>query len=212
MAFFTHAFALRITADPENPENFLRGWGLSKELSGDIITEQNIHTLDVMNWIMNTKPLYASGTAGHKVRTDKGSCNDHFALVFQYPDQVGVTFSSRQFEGYGSEPDGIRNRMFGSAGVLETKYGGDVLIRGNNPYSGGKSPGIYEEGAVTNIAAFHRNISQGNYENSTVVPSVTSNLVTLLGRTAAYEGRTVYWHQLMRDKTRLIPNLEGLKE
>jgi myo-inositol 2-dehydrogenase/D-chiro-inositol 1-dehydrogenase len=108
------------------------------------------------------------------------------------PGDVGFSFSSRQFQGYGSKPDGIRNRMFGSEGVLETKYGGDVLIRGKNAYSGGKSPGIYE--------------------NNTIEPSVTSNLVTILGRTAAYEGSPVYWHQLMKEDVRFIPNLEGLKE
>jgi predicted dehydrogenase len=34
--------------DPNDSENRLRAWGLDKVLSGDIITEQNIHTLDVM--------------------------------------------------------------------------------------------------------------------------------------------------------------------
>ncbi len=203
---------LYFDADPTNPENQLRAWGMSRALSGDIITEQNIHTLDVMSWIMDQKPLYAAGTGGHKVRTDKGTSWDHFTLVYQYPANVGVTFSSRQFEGHGSEPDGIRNRMFGSEGVIETKYGGDVIIRGKNFYEGGKSPGIYEEGAVTNIATFHKNITEGNYENITVEPSVTSNLVTILGRTAAYKGRPVYWHQLMKDNERLIPNLKGLKD
>jgi hypothetical protein len=102
--------------------------------------------------------------------------------------------------------------MFGSEGVLETQYGGNVMIRGNNYYRGGRSPGIYKEGAETNIATFHRNITEGNYENPTLEPSVTSNLVTILGRTAAYTGRPVYWHQLMKDEEVLIPNLKGLKD
>jgi predicted dehydrogenase len=201
-----------LDADPTNPENQLRAWGLSRALSGDIITEQNIHTLDVMSWIMNTKPVYAVGTGGHKVRTDKGTCWDHFTLVYQYPDNVGVTFSSRQFNGYGTTPDGIRNRMFGSEGVLETQYGGNVIIKGNHHYRGGRSPGIFLEGAVTNIATFHKNITEGSYENVTVEASVTSNLVTILGRTAAYAGRPVYWHQLMKDDERLRPNLDGLND
>jgi myo-inositol 2-dehydrogenase/D-chiro-inositol 1-dehydrogenase len=199
-----------LDADPTNPENQLRAWGLSRALSGDIITEQNIHTLDVMSWIMNTKPVYAVGTGGHKVRTDKGTCWDHFALLYQYPDNVGITFSSRQFNGHGTTPEGIRNRMFGSEGVLETEYGGNVIIKGNNYYRGGRSPAIYKEGAENNIAAFYKNITEGNYDNITVEPSVTSNLVTILGRTAAYSGRPVYWHQLMKDEERLIPNLKGL--
>jgi predicted dehydrogenase len=201
-----------LDADPTDPENQLRAWGLSRELSGDIITEQNIHTLDVMSWIMDQKPVCAAGTGGHKVRTDKGSCWDHYALVFQYPDNVGITFSSRQFKGYDTTPEGIRNRMFGSEGVLETQYGGNVMIRGNNYYRGGRSPAIYLDGAVANIVAFHKNITEGIHDNVTVAPSVTSNLVTLLGRKAAYEGRPVYWHQLMRDEEKLIPNLDGLKD
>ena len=201
-----------LDADPTNPENQLRAWGMSRALSGDIITEQNIHTLDVMSWIMDEKPVYAVGTGGHKVRTDKGTSWDHFALVYQYPNNVGVTFSSRQFKGHGTTPEGIRNRMFGSEGVLETQYGDNVIIKGDNYYRGGRSPGIYLEGAVANIATFHKNIMEGNFENITVEPSVTSNLVTILGRTAAYMGRPVYWHQLMKDDERLIPNLNGLSD
>jgi len=34
-----------------NPESRLRAWGLDQILSGDIITEQNIHTIDVASWI-----------------------------------------------------------------------------------------------------------------------------------------------------------------
>jgi predicted dehydrogenase len=33
--------------DPNNPEVQLRTWGLNRILSGDIITEQNIHALDL---------------------------------------------------------------------------------------------------------------------------------------------------------------------
>jgi len=51
-------------ADPDGAENRLRAWGLDKVLSGDIITEQNIHTLDVMSWIMDAEPLWAVGTGG----------------------------------------------------------------------------------------------------------------------------------------------------
>ena len=39
-------------SNPRDPETRLRAWGLDKVLSGDIITEQNIHTLDVVNWVM----------------------------------------------------------------------------------------------------------------------------------------------------------------
>jgi hypothetical protein len=165
-----------------------------------------------MSWIMNAKPVYAVGTGGHKVRVDKGSCYDHYALIYQYPENVGITFSSRQFEGHDTQPEGIRNRMFGSKGVLETKYGGQVIIRGENFYRGGETSNIYKVGAVNNIADFHRDVNAGAVDHPTVAPSVQSNLVTILGRMAAYEGRQVYWHQMMKDDEQLGANLKGLKD
>ncbi len=193
------------------PEGILRGWGLSREYSGDIITEQNIHTLDVMNWIMAKPPLAASGTAGRKFR-NVGTCCDTFSVTFTYPDDVGIAFTSRQFNGFGTRPEGIRNRMFGTEGVLETEYGGQVLVRGKDFYNGGKTEDIYERGAVANIAAFHGAIGKGDYSNPTVAESVRSNLVTILGRTAAYEGRVVTWDELMKSGAPLMPNLKGLTD
>lgn len=196
--------------DPNNPENRLRAWGLDKILSGDVITEQNIHTLDVASWIMNEHPVCAYGTGGRTVRR-LGTCWDHFALVFIYPKNVAITFSSRQFGAHGTQPEGIRNRMFGADGVLETEYGGQVLIRGKAFYRGGSSPGIYQDGAVANIATFYNDITGANYANPTVEPSVRSNLVTILGRTAAYENRVVTWDEIVNNKVKLDPNLEGAK-
>ncbi len=197
-------------ADPDGAENRLRAWGLDRVLSGDIITEQNIHTLDVMSWIMDAEPLWAVGTGGRTVRP-VGTCWDHFAGLFEYPNHVGITFSSRQIEGHGTQPEGIRNRMFGSKGVLETEYGGQVIIRGENFYRGGRSPGIYQEGAVANIATFYNDITGGNFSNPTVQPSVRSNLITILGRTAAYERRKVTWDEIVNSKEKLDANLKGLK-
>jgi len=199
------------SAKDDNPESRLRAWGLDRVLSGDIITEQNIHTLDVASWIMNQEPVCAYGTGGQKVR-DFGTCWDTFSVVFQYPDNVGITFSSRQFEGHGTQPEGIRNRMFGSKGVLETQYGGQVLIRGENFYRGGRSPGIYQEGAQHNIATFCANIQAGDSSNPTVAPSVRSNLLTILGRTAAYEGRIATWKEILESEKKLQADLKGLKD
>ena len=149
-------------------------------------------------------------TGGQKVR-DFGTCWDTFSVTFQYPDNVAVAFSSRQFNAHGTQPEGIRNRMFGSDGVLETQYGGQVLIRGKHFYRGGRSPGIYKDGAVANIAAFHKSILAGEYTNATAPASVRSNLVTILGRTAAYKGQVVQWKDLLAKNEKLQADLKGLK-
>jgi myo-inositol 2-dehydrogenase/D-chiro-inositol 1-dehydrogenase len=197
--------------DPENPEVRLRAWGLDRALSGDIITEQEIHTLDVANWIMGEPPLWAVGTGGLKARPKVGTCWDHFVVFYQYANDVAIQFSGRQFKGHGTA-EGIKNRMFGSQGILETEYGGTVVIRGENFFNGGRTPEIYESGAVNNIAAFYESITNGDFMNPTVEPSVQSNLITILGRKAAYEKRRVTWAELLQDGEKLEPSLEGLKD
>ena len=54
--------------------------------------------------------------------------------------------------------------------------------------------------------------SNPDASNPTVADSVRSNLVTILGRTAAYEGRVVTWDELMKSDARLVPELKGLKD
>ena len=198
--------------NPKDPETRLRTWGLDKILSGDIITEQNIHTLDVVNWVLRAAPLHAVGSCGLTSRPKVGTCADHFAGYFQFPDNVGVTFSSRQFNGYDTRPEGIRVRAFGEHGVLESEYGGTVMIRGDNFYRGGASPGIFEAGARANIATFHQSIAAQNFANPTVAPSVQSNLLTILGRTAAYRGGLVTWKNVLAANERLVADLKGLKD
>lgn len=200
-----------LAADPGNAELRLKAWGLDRALSGDMITEQDIHALDVMSWIMGPPPLYAIGSGGLKARPKVGTCWDHFVVYYQYPDKVGIQFSGRQFKGYG-QTEGIRNRMFGSKGVLETEYGGAVLIRGDNYYNGGRTPEIYESGAVANIAAFYKAVAAGDVANPTVEPSVQSNLITILGRKSAYENRLITWEEIASSGERLVPDLSGLKD
>ena len=123
-------------------------------------------------WGAATAAYQIEGAAATDGRTP--SIWDTFSVTYTYADNVGIAFSSRQFNGYGTRPEGIRNRMFGTEGVLETEYGGQVLVRGKQFYNGGKTPTIYEQGAIGNIAAFHDAIQRGDYSNGTVGESVRS--------------------------------------
>jgi hypothetical protein len=208
-----HAERLPIKSPPGSPEARLHNWVFDQALSGDIIVEQNIHTLDVMSWTMkDTPPVRCTGTGGRRVRIDVGNAWDHYALTYEYANQVGVTFSSRQFDSHG-EPGGITNRVFTTKGVLSTKYGGQVMIRGAADlfYRGGMTGAIYKEGVITNITAFHDQVLRKAAANVTVEPSVTSTLVAIMGRTAAQEKRTVTWTELVASKTKLQADLSGLQ-
>ncbi len=200
-----------VRKNPNDPEVRLHAWGMDKVLSGDIITEQFIHSLDVMNWIQQKPPVSATGACGLKTHGKLGTCSDNFTAHFRYADTVSYTFSGMQFNDEGSVPGGIRVRTFGQSGVFEGEYGGNVMVRGAKMYRGGKTPGIYAEGAKTNIADFHKQITESRFDNPTVAPSVQSNLITILARTAAYTGEIVTWEKLMASTEKLDGNLAGLK-
>jgi predicted dehydrogenase len=196
-----------LTDKPDDPEMRLRAWGLDRALSGDIITEQNIHALDVATWVLDVAPLHAVGTGGRKART-AGTCWDHFSVIFTFPQDVVITFSSKQL---GDGWDDICCRMYGTEGTFDSHYFGEVSIHGRLPYRGGKIPNLYADGAVSNIATFHDSITRGDFTNATVAASVRSNLTTILGRTAAWRGARVSWDEMMSANEELPADLSGLR-
>ena len=88
---------------------------------------------------------------------------------------------------------------------------GQVIIRGKHFYRGGSSPGIYQDGAVANIKTFYESVTGGKFDNPTVETSVRSNLITILGRTAAYGNRMVTWDEMLKANEKLDANLKGVK-
>jgi myo-inositol 2-dehydrogenase/D-chiro-inositol 1-dehydrogenase len=201
------ALAKVLQADPSNPEMQLRTWGLSRALSGDIITEQNIHALDVACWIIGADPIKAVGGGG-EARGFGGTCWDHFSVTYWFPNDILLSFSSKQ---YGHAWDDICCRMYGLKGTIDTHYFGVVSVKGMEDGFNAKMGNLYTEGAVTNIATFAEAIRRGDYSNPTVGESVRSNLTTILGRTAAYSGREVTWTDMLKKREWLEFDLKGLK-
>ena len=78
-------------------ERRLRNWVHDKAISGDIIVEQNVHIIDVTNWLLKGHPVKAVGSGGRAGRTDKGDAWSHYNCVFTYPGDVHISFASTQF-------------------------------------------------------------------------------------------------------------------
>ena len=190
------------------PEERLRHWYQTPALCGDVIVEQDIHALDVATWFTNTDPRSAVGAGGRALR-QHGETWDHFSVIYQFPDDFVLSFTSQK--AVPGAPNEIRCRVFGSQGVADTDYVGAVSITGKNPFAGGTMTNLFTSGAQRNIEDFHRFITQRHYDNATVAPTVRSNLTAILGRTAAYRGGLVTWQEMMSDSEPLVPDLRGLK-
>lgn len=189
-----------------DPEARLRAWGIDRILSGDVITEQNIHCLDVATWFTDTAPLRAYGTGG--LARGFGTCWDHFAVIYYFPHDVLVSFNSKQM-GHGY--DDILCRVYGTEGTIDTHYSGKITMKAKEDGFNGDSNNLYQAGVVNNIATFYDSITKRDFTNPTVAPSVRSNLTTILGRMAAYQKREVTWDDMMKANEKLEFDLKALR-
>jgi predicted dehydrogenase len=171
-------------ADPKVEK--LRNWFAYKELSGDIIVEQDCHNLDVLHWFLDSRPTRAVGMGGRKVRTSMDIL-DHLTLSYDFPGNLHVNFEANQIS-----PAGFRRvgeEFTGTAGLLETSRLRMVHHRGPNQIET-----IESKRDITNdaVEAFLTNILNGTPEN-VAERSAVSTLFAILGRTAIYENREVTW-------------------
>src|SRR5262249_27302446 len=117
--YFASALKRPDFADVSPAERRLRNWVRHRGLSGDGIGEQNVHVIDVTNWMLRAHPVKAVATGGHAGRTDEGDCWGHFNGIFTYPGDVHVSFASVQF---GKAAWGVGVQYYGTRGCAEARY------------------------------------------------------------------------------------------
>src|SRR5216117_295734 len=118
-------------------ERRLRNWVYDRALSGDIIVEQNIHVIDICNWVLKAHPLKASASGGRAGRPADGDVYGNYDALFHYPDGVDVTFSSTQFaKGWWEATE----RFFGTRGTSQSPYTGPLGIWGDEPWQAEGTP------------------------------------------------------------------------
>lgn len=202
-------------------ERRLRNWLYDRELSGDIIVEQNIHVIDICNWVLQAHPLKASATGSRLGRpANDGDCYGNYNVVFQYPDGVDVTFSSTQFaKGWWD----VSERFFGNKGTSLSPYRGPLGIWGDDPWqweasaqNAAADTGFSATGKFTSNLeladpekkkAFVASIISGQFHNQ-AAKGAESALSCMMARAAAYTGREVTWDELMKSTEVLDPKID----
>jgi len=190
----------------------LRNWLWDRALSGDILVEQNIHIIDLCNWMLGAHPIKATATGGRNVLTHVGNCWDNYQVDFEYPEGVHLSFASTQFGAYGGFDAGLK--FFGSDGMATAPYSGPVQILGKqawewkdetkaaaNPSSGqfaanGSFSDNLEFADRDKERSFIESITSGHVQNE-IAAGVETALSCMLGRMAGYTGRVVIWDELM---------------
>jgi predicted dehydrogenase len=172
-----------------------RNWYYFCWLSGDVIVEQSIHTIDVTNWIMGAYPIKALGQGGRQLPLDsrKGNIWDHMTVDYEYPNGAHVIHMDRQWPNcHGS----------GTAGFIGTKgkYAGNE-IAGWNPWKFDgqlERSGVYEQRAM--IESIRKSQPRAEAENGAYAA-----LTAIMGRESAYTGKLVTWEEMLNSDLDLLP-------
>lgn len=178
----------------------LRNWLYFTWLSGDHIVEQHVHNLDVINWVLGSTPLRATGMGGRQVRTNPayGHVFDHFAIEYEYPDDVHVLSMCRQIDGCASKVEEV---FHGSTGRCMLRPGRGV-IDGDNAWrfaSDNNNPYLQEHIALMQAVLNDTPINEGRQV-------AESTLTAIMGRMSAYTGKVVTWEQALNSKEELRPD------
>jgi myo-inositol 2-dehydrogenase/D-chiro-inositol 1-dehydrogenase len=187
----------------------LRNWLWDRALSGDILVEQNIHIIDLCNWILGAHPVSAIATGGRNVLTHAGDCWDNYQVQFTYPNGMRLSFASKQFGAYSMFEAGLR--IFGSEGAANIPYAGPVEIVGSQPWSwtesmdtAAASGKFAANGAFGDNLAFADRDKERAFIDSIVGGSTHNQIATgvetamscMMGRMAGLRGHEVNWENL----------------
>ena len=177
----------------------LRNWLYYPWLSGDLIAEQHIHTLDVMAWIKrDVYPIAAMSLGGRQTRTDAkfGTVFDHFATVYEWEDGTRGHSYCRQQNGCWRDVNEYIVGTEGKANVFLHQTTGKNEWRYD-----GKIRDMYQAEHDEMFAALRagKRIDNGDY-------MCKSTLMALMGRMAAYTGRRLTWDEAWNSKEILMPD------
>ena len=177
----------------------MRNWYYHVWLSGDHIVEQAVHGIDTMAWALGDEPpLSCFGSGGRQERTDPkyGNIYDHFSIVYEYPNNVRGYHNCRHWNGTDAR---VKDYILGAKGMCDVF---DHKISGENAWSyrGRKKFDMYQTEHDELFAAIRagKPINNGLY-------AARSSLLAIMGRMAAYTGKTITWEMAMNSQDRLGP-------
>lgn len=176
------------TGHPESEEK-IRNWFFYRELSGDILIEQDCHNIDVVNWFMGKHPVRVAGY-GSQVQRKKGNIYDNLSCTFQFDDGTIFSYAANQFGNPGWTD--ISETFVCEKGVVNTSRKGYKIYR----------PGKPTEEAATNYDITQDTVNQfiegartGKIENAALW-GAESSMTAVMALQACTTGKEATWDKV----------------
>ncbi len=173
----------------------MRNWIYFSWLSGDHIVEQHIHSLDKLAWALGDEyPVQCTSSGGRAVRTgpEFGNVYDHFNTVYEWSSGLRAFSSCRQWSGTSTD---VSDWVFGTRGRANIQTHRIEAGPWMWQYESEEPEDMYQNELDELFAAIRAGlpIADGPI-------MCKSTMMALMGRMAAYTGRTLTWDEAWSSK------------
>jgi predicted dehydrogenase len=178
------------TGHPPEQER-VRNWFFYRELSGDILVEQDCHNIDVVNWFTGSHPVRVTGYGSRQVRR-YGDIFDNVACTFQFADGMIFSYSANQFRTPGFQD--VSETFICEKGAVNTSRRGYTVWRETGP------PERVETNYDITLDAvneFIEGVRTGKIENA-AFSAAESTLTAVMALEACVRGREMTWEAISR--------------
>ena len=190
-------------------EYMLRDWTNWSWLSGDIILEQHIHSIDAFIWLSGLKPEKALAF-GSRLRRMSGNNYDNFSTDFVMENGVHFHSMCRQLDGATND---VSNYIQGTKGswIGTGAVGGEVMIKdleGNVIWRYDEAEEKANHKQVNPFVLEHVNLVNCIRKNTPIEQAsetAVSNMAAMMGRESAYTGLETTWETLTASSMDLTP-------
>jgi predicted dehydrogenase len=192
------------------PEDRLRHWLSTVALSGDVITENTIHSINAVLWVTGRRPVNAIGRTRVCRPDPRNDFREVYLVTYEFDD--GVLWTHRCQSLANQLEWALNLNAYGDKATALVSYRGKSYLRGGpKHYGGGNVESLYDQGAIRNIATFYRNIVESRFENPTAQQAGDDALTAVLGREAATRRRPLTMDELIKENRALPFDLSGLR-
>jgi myo-inositol 2-dehydrogenase / D-chiro-inositol 1-dehydrogenase len=179
------------TGHPESEEK-IRNWFFYRELSGDILIEQDCHNIDVVNWFLGKHPVKVNGYGSRQIRM-YGDIYDNLACTFQFDDGRIFSYSANQFRAPGFS-DVSETFMCEKGAATVSRRGYTIWREGQKePETGTTTYDI----TVDAVNEFIEGARTGKLENA-AFHAAESTLTAVMALEACVKGREMTWKDVNR--------------
>lgn len=191
-------------------EDRLRRWLATTALSGDVIVENTIHSINAVLWAAQSRPVNAVGRTRVCRPEPRTEFREVYLVTYEFED--GLLWTHRCQSLRNGLDWALKFDAYGDQATALVSYRGHSYLRGGPQHYGAREVvSLYDQGAIRNIATFYQNITEGRFDNPTPQQAGDDALTAVLGREACARGGCLTMEELIAENKKLEFDLTGLK-